>query len=136
MSGGTGLPPARASRNRKSLPNPACWLGERQIVAGAAAPALPGKRPVVGGMDGRGGWMPARKSGRGLPHYRTLRTDGGRLILTDGREFGCPADGQSAGLSVGRARLIGERSAGWETRDTADLEACGTKKPPRPCRRI
>jgi hypothetical protein len=31
---------------------------------------------------------------------------------------------------VGRARQIGGRPAGWETRDTADLEVCGTKNPP------
>jgi hypothetical protein len=37
---------------------------------------------------------------------------------------------QSACLSAGRARRVGGRSAGWETRDTADLEVCGTKKAP------
>jgi len=41
---------------------------------------------------------------------------------------------QPAGLSVGRARQAGERSAGWETRDAADGEVCGTEipRPPPP----
>jgi hypothetical protein len=43
---------------------------------------------------------------------------------------------QWAGLCVSRARQIDERSAGWETRDTADLEVCGTKTTLRPRRRI
>jgi hypothetical protein len=40
---------------------------------------------------------------------------------------------QSAGLFAGRARQVDERSAGWETRDTADWEVCGTKKTPIRC---
>jgi len=31
---------------------------------------------------------------------------------------------------AGWARQLGGRSAGWETRDTADLEVCGTNNPP------
>ena len=30
----------------------------------------------------------------------------------------------------GRARPLGGRPAGWETRETADWEVCGTKNPP------
>ena len=32
---------------------------------------------------------------------------------------------------VGRARQFGGRPAGWETRETADWEVCGTKNPPQ-----
>ena len=42
----------------------------------------------------------------------------------------------AAGRCAGRARQVGERSAGWETRDTADLEVCGTKKTSGSRRRI
>jgi hypothetical protein len=83
---------------------------------------------AAGESDAAGGWRVVCKSGRGLPHCRTLRADGCRLRLADGREFGCPADGQSVGRCVGRARRVVGRSAGLETRDTADWEVCGTSR--------
>jgi hypothetical protein len=97
-------------------------------------------------LDNRDGQMVARKSARGLAH-RTLRADRsvprwpatdshGQIPVALDYQSCWIADFQSSGLSAGRTRQIGDRSAGWETRDTADLEVCGTKKPCRARRRI
>ena len=53
-----------------------CPTGETSALIPAFSPRRRGLvRPVVEGLDDRGGRMIARKSGRGLPHYRTLRAD-------------------------------------------------------------
>ena len=48
----------------------------------------------------------------------------------------CIADFQIGRPSKRRMRQLAVPPPGLETRDTADLEVCATKKPPRPCRCI
>jgi hypothetical protein len=48
-------------------------------------------RPGFDSLNDLGGRMNSRKSGRGLPHYQTLRADGCLPILADGRELDRPA---------------------------------------------
>jgi hypothetical protein len=45
---------------------------------------------------------------------------------TAGFQTGCIADVPIGGAWKSGGRLSGGRHAGWETRDTADLEVCGT----------
>ena len=49
-------------------------------------------RLVVEGLDDRGGRGFARKSGRGLPHYRTLRAFGCVPANEGWGTLGAPAD--------------------------------------------
>ena len=69
-------------------------------------------RPVVEGLDDRGGRMIARKSGRGLPHYRTRRADA-CLPAKDGwGTLGAPADGLSARQRTASPRHVAGRGGG------------------------
>jgi len=83
--------------------------------------------------------MPGRfwqaDAGSGDPACRLHLT---RSLREPYRRFptGCIADFQIGRPSKGRRHQLAVQPAGWETRDTADLEVCATKKPPRPGRCI
>jgi transcription-repair coupling factor (superfamily II helicase) len=74
-----------------------------------------------------------------LPHADVI-SDRLQTLLALGEEgqnstFTAPGRGSAAMHSevvgtVARARALGGRPAGWETRETADWEVCGTKNPP------
>ena len=67
---------------------------------------------VVEGLDDRGGRGLARKSGRGLPHYRTLRADGGLPANEGWWTVGGAADGQSARQRTASPRHVAGRGGG------------------------
>jgi len=83
--------------------------------------------------DGRTRSTGGRTRGRVRLHPRRVRSPDCR---TRGRTAGfptcCIADFPIGRLSVRRARQWVVLPAGWETRETADLEVCGTKKPAAP----
>jgi len=77
-------------------------------------------RPVVGGMDGRGGRMLARKSGRGLPHDKTLRADGCLPECQGPRTFGALVGSQKYDGSNSHLRFWGggaPRQVPWQRDD-------------------
>jgi hypothetical protein len=101
----------------------------------AKAGGRPEARPIA---NRRYSGRPVRATlpGEATPPDQGLHPTGSLGGLPQISQRAGPTVSQSAGLSVERTRQPNERSAGLETRDTADLEVCGTKKPPRPRRRV
>ena len=89
-----------------------CPTGEMSALIPAFSPRRRGMvRPVVEGLEDQGGRMIARKSGRGLPHYRTLRADACLPAKEGWWTLGAPADGQSARQRTASPRHVAGRGS-------------------------
>ena len=69
---------------------------------------------MVEGLDDRGGRMIARKSARGLAHYRTLRADLCLPAKEGWGTLGAPADGLSARQWTASPRHVAGRGVRFQ----------------------